>query len=284
MNLTNSQILITGGAGFIGSNLAKRLVKTSNEITVLDNLSIGKEINIPKGAFFLKSDVKDILNYAFHWDIIFHLAALPRIQPSFNNPVETFDANVLGTLNVLEYAKFEHSKVIYAGSSSYQGGILTSPYAFSKMVGWQACELYNKHFGIPVANARFYNVYGPDQIEEGEYSTVMGIFEKCYRENKSFPVVGNGKQRRDFTHIDDIIDGLELLADYNFTNDIFEFGSGHNYSINELVSCFNSDYTYIAERPGEYLTTLADNRSTKEKLTWLPKQDITEYIKKLNNK
>ena len=212
-------------------------------------------------------------------DVIFHIAALARIQPSLLRPQETIEANVNGTLNILELARKNDIPVIYAGSSSFHHGLYGSSYAWSKHAGEQLCELFSKVYGLSTAICRFYNVYGPHQLEEGEYSTVLGIFERQYRNNEPLTITGDGLQRRDFTHVDDIVDGLYKCMNKDFRAEIFELGRGENFSINEIVDMFGAERKYIPARKGEYPTTLCDITKAKEILEWIPTNDLKDYIK-----
>ena len=202
--------LVTGGAGFVGTNLIKRLLKDGHEVISFDNYSTGFEENEQDGCRYYTVDLRDPFDIPKKIDVIFHMAALARIQPSFDEPRETLEANINGTLNMLEFARKNNIQVVYAGSSSYHAGIYRSPYAFSKDVGTQLCKLYSSVYDLNTSIFRFYNVYGPHQIEDGDYSTVIGIFERQYRNGEPLTVVGDGEQRRDFTHIDDIVYGLVL--------------------------------------------------------------------------
>ena len=201
------KILVTGGVGFIGTNLIKRLLSEGHEVHSIDNYSTGKEENEQEGCIYYDHDINskiDIKNI----DVIFHIAALARIQPSLIRPQETIEANVNGTLNILEFARKNNNiPVIFAGSSSFHHGLYGSSYAWSKHAGEQLCKLYSEVYGLNTSICRFYNVYGPHQLEDGEYSTVLGIFERQYRNNEPLTITGKGKQRRDFTHVDDIVDG-----------------------------------------------------------------------------
>jgi len=226
--------LVTGGSGFIGSHLVDKLVSLNYEV-VSSNSPLCKYEN-PK-ATYKYGFVQNIESFHFlHFDFIFHLAALPRIQPSFKDITNVHDSNTTGTFKILEFAKKSKSRVIFAGSSSVLHDIYANPYSFSKSIGEQYCVLYNKIFQVPVAIARFFNVYGPRQIEEGDYATVVGIFEKQKKQNKNLTITGDGEQRRDFTHVDDIISGLICIMKTNWNFEIFNLGSGKNYSINEIAS------------------------------------------------
>ena len=222
-------------------------------------------------------------------DVIYHLAALPRIQPSFVNPNKTFDSNVKGTQNIMEYARKLNIPVVYAGSSSSHGDKCANPYTHSKWLGEEVVTMYNKIYDIPTAICRFYNVYGDYQLTEGAYCTVLGIFERLYNNNEPLTITGDGEQRRDFTHVDDIVDGLikcgrSLLIPNEFharvDGETFELGRGENYSINQIAKAFGDYPTkYIEERPGEMRHTLNTDKKAYTMLGWNPKGDIIDYIK-----
>tara|TARA_Y100000034_G_scaffold61765_1_gene74988 strand:- start:33 stop:887 length:855 start_codon:yes stop_codon:yes gene_type:complete len=276
--------LVTGGAGFVGTNLIKRLLSDGHKVVSLDNYISGFVENEQEGCQYFNVDLREVKDYSFFMDkpdVIFHLAALARIQPSFDEPHETLETNINGTLNILEFARQKRCQVVYAGSSSYHAGIYRSPYAFSKGVGGQLCKLYSSVYDLNTSIFRFYNVYGPHQIEDGNYSTVIGIFERQYRNNEALTIVGDGEQRRDFTYIDDIVYGLVLAMGQEFRADTFELGSGKNYSINEVVDLFGSKKTYLASRTAEYDKTLCDYSKANDILGWKPQFDLGEYIKKI---
>ena len=278
------KMLVTGGAGFVGTNLIKRLLKDGHRVVSLDNYSTGKKENEQKGCQYFDVDLSDTKEYTFFMDkpdVIFHIAALARIQPSLKNPYKSIFNNFVSSLNIFEYARRNNIKVVYAGSSTFHHGLYSSPYAWSKYSGEELCKLYSSVYDLSTAICRFYNVYGPYQLEDGEYSTVLGIFEKQYREGKPFTITADGEQRRDFTYIDDIVDGLVKSSEHNFKAEFFELGKGVNYSINEIADMFGKDYPreYIPARKGEYDVTLADYSKAKLKLGWEPEGDIIQYIK-----
>ena len=247
------KILVTGGAGFVGTNLIKRLLKDGHNVISIDNYSTGFKENEQDGCKYYNANVMD--NF---WDlsltdecevscdckiedvdVIFHLAALARIQPSLKNPKSAMESNFYGTLNVLEYARKNNKQVIYAGSSSKHHGLYGSPYAWSKYGGEELCKLNNQPMTIR----------------------------------------GDGEQRRDFTHVDDIVDGLVKCIGKDFRAEEFELGSGVNYSINELADLFEGvDKKYIPARKGEYPFTLCTDDNAKIKLNWIATQDIEKYV------
>ena len=288
------KVLVTGGAGFVGTNLIKRLLSDGHEVHSVDNYSTGFKENQQDGCTYHEFDIssKHLLGiYVDHgtypywrdnnYDVIFHLAALARIQPSFKNPHEVFEVNALGTQNILEWARKTNTPVIYAGSSSTHGDHYANPYTFTKWQGELLCEMYNKVYNLPTVITRFYNVYGPHQILDGAYAAVIGIFQNLYNNGKTLTVTGDGEQRRDFTHVEDIVDGIIRCA----TNieisagKIFELGRGKNYSINEITEMFGEEEVeYIPARPGEMRVTLCESLEARELLGWNPKIDIKDYI------
>ena len=278
-------IMVTGGAGFVGTNLIKRLLKDGHNVVSLDNYSTGKKENHQEGCVYHECDIRDVIDFNYFMkdvDIVYHLGALARIQPSFVNPANTLEVGILGTMNILEYAREQGCKVIFAGSSSVHSGKLKNPYTFSKVVADDLCLLYKKHFNVDTKICRFYNVYGPHQLTEGEYCTVVGIFESQYKEGVELTITGDGEQRRDFTHIDDIVEGLILTAQSdNFEIDTIELGRGNNYSINELAEMFGCGHTYIPERPGEARITLCDISEANKNIGYEPKVDIGDYVKEV---
>ena len=262
------KVLVTGGAGFIGTNLIKKLLSKGYEVISIDNYSTGKKENEQKGCIYYELNVNNTkLEETIPFDkikTIFHLAALARIQPSLKNPQQTVENNVSGTLNILNIAKKYNITLVYAGSSSCHNGLYGSPYAWSKYAGEQLCELYSKVYNLNTSICRFYNVYGPHQLEEGDYSTVIGIFERQYRNNEPLTITSTGEQRRDFTHVNDIIDGLYKCANKNFKAEVFELGRGKNFSINEIVDMFGAERKYIPARKGEYDVTLCTDTKLKK--------------------
>ena len=279
-------ILVTGGAGFVGTNLIKRLLKDGHNVVSLDNYSTGTEENHQEGCKYIYADIRDVIDFSYFMekpDVIYHLGAIARIQPSFVNPAPTLETGILGTMNVLEWVRELENKpkLIFAGSSSVHSGKMKNPYTFSKYVADDLCLLYKEHFGVDVSICRFYNVYGPHQLIEGEYCTVIGIFERQYKEGIELTITGDGTQRRDFTHIDDIVDGLILTSESETSHKIIELGRGVNHSINELAEMFGCGYTYIPARPGEAKVTLCDTSEALTKIGYKPKVNLKDYIEEV---
>ena len=271
--------LVTGGAGFIGSHLVDRLILDKCEVDVLDDFSTGLDENKNSLANYIIKDIQDDLSGIGVYDVIYHLAALARIQPSFEEPMKTININVKGTANLCDYAYKTNAKFIYAGSSSFYAGQYLNPYAFSKWQGEEVCKMFSSVYGASTAIARFFNVYGLRHLSEGPYATVVGIFERQILDGVPLTITGNGEQRRDFTHVNDIVSGLILMGEKRWSGDIFNLGTGTNYSINELADMYQHKREYIPKRPGEAKITLADISESKQKIGYSPSEDIKDYIK-----
>ena len=275
-------ILITGGAGFIGTNLIRRCLKEGHNVVSIDNYETGLETNHVKGCKYLNMDIVDIHEYSFlddKPDVIFHLAALARIQPSFKDPKASFRANAIATLNVVDWAAKNDVPVIYAGTSSKHSGKFKNPYTYTKDVGEDIITLYQTHFNLKASITRFYNVYGPNQLVDGPYCTVVGIWLKAFKANETLYITGDGEQRRDFTHVTDIVDALYRVADQKAYGYEFELGRGRNNSLNEIIEFIKpNSYEYIPARPGEARSTLNTDTTAKDILGWDPQINIEHYI------
>jgi UDP-glucose 4-epimerase len=275
--------LVTGGLGFVGSNLVDRLLEKEWTVYVIDDMSSGSFMWKNDGVIkYFHFDV-ELINQKFceDVDVIFHLAAEARIQPSFEKPYLWQRSNVLGTAAVCEFARNNGCKVVYAGSSSCYGGKFMNPYTFSKKIGEEVCEMYSKVFGLSTVTARFFNVYGPRNPLIGEFTPIIAKFEQLKSEGLPLTVVGDGEQRRDFTHVLDICDGLIRLAEDEWCGELFNFGTGVNYSINQIVDFFESEKVLIPARPGESRETKANIKETKKILGWKPKYKLKNYIKEI---
>lgn len=297
--MKKNNILITGGCGFIGSHLVSELSKYNYNITVLDNFSTGRKENIKhinnidliKGDISKKSTFKKLSK---NYDYVFHLAALADIVPSINNPNKYFEANVIGTQNILNFLKNKNiKKFIYAASSSCYGVpkkfptkencILNPqyPYALTKMIGEEIVTHYGKIYNIPYMSLRLFNVYGTKSRTSGTYGAVFGVFLAQLLSNKPLTVVGNGKQSRDFTYVTDVAKAMKKAAFSRKKNYILNVGSGKSVSINQIVKLLECDYVNIPKRPGEPDKTFADITKIKKILNWEPKIDINKGVKKL---
>ena len=271
--------LVTGGAGFIGTNLVKKLVGEGYDVISFDNYSTGFRENEQEGCKYLLCDISQKFDFENNVDVIFHMAALPRIGPSFNNPKEVCDVNVGGTQNILDLARKYEIPVIYAGSSSFWGGVYKNPYTFSKWQGEELCKMYEMIYGLNVTICRFYNVYGDYMPMEGGYRTVLPIFLEQYRKGETITITGDGEQRRDFTHVNDIIDAMMKVVQLNKWGSVYELGRGENHSINEVADMFGSKKVYIDEIPGETRNTLCKSELARKKLKWKPIINLKEWIK-----
>ena len=277
------KVLVTGGCGFVGYALTNELIKRGYAVDVIDNLSIGKEAKIPEGCTFLGGDIRGMDNQDDKpYTYIFHLAALSRIQPSFKNPTLTFSVNVDGTKKVVEYAFQNKCKLIYSGSSSRWHNPVLSPYAMTKHMGEEWIKLFKHAYGLNAEIARFYNVYGPGELISSDMSAVIGIWRNAISKGETIKIHGDGEQRRDFTHIDDIVDGLIRIAESDEKHeDAWELGTGKNYSLNEVANMFGVLSEYVDDVKGNYRVTLRENNDAIERLGWAPNDRLKEYIENL---
>ena len=278
-------ILVTGGAGFVGTNLIKQLLKEGHDIISIDNYSTGKKENHIDGVKYIEGDIYNLMDYIatlstpyYQPDVVFHMAAIARIQPSFENPKDYIKTNFNGTYNIVQFCTNREIPLIYAGSSSHHSGKFKNPYTFSKDMGEEIIQLYQKHFGLKASIARFYNVYGPYQLTEGGYTTLIGRWMNNIKNNLPCEIYGDGNKKRDFTHVEDIINGLISIMKQKSYGNIFEFGKGKNYSVNEVAKMFEIVPMYKENKPGEAQETLADYSLAKNKLGWEPKKDLKTWI------
>ena len=292
--------IVTGGAGFIGSNLVDRLIDDGHEVMVIDDLSTGKKENINKLAKFYHKDLTEMRRESdfsiFEGvDIVFHMACLARVQPSIENPHLYHDKNVNGIVNVLEGCrKYGISRLVFSSSSSVYGDAEEvptsencklnpmSPYALHKLIGEQYCKLYSELYGIDTVSLRYFNVYGDRQPTEGAYCLVMGIFAGQRLNNQPMTIRGDGEQRRDFTHVDDVVDANVRCMEYTsaeFKGDIYNIGNGDNRSVNQIAELIGGDRFNINSviEPRE---TLACYDKAKKVFGWLPKGDLEKWIPK----
>ena len=277
---------MTGGLGFVGSHLVDYLVDVEKVkgVVVIDNLSSESSSRdyMRDDVTYWIDDIANLNTYRYsgeEFDVIYHLAALARIQPSFKDPLKYLSIDMMGTAHVCEMARSSKAKLVYAGSSSAFGGPMLNPYAFAKFTGEQCCEMYSKVYGLSTVSARFFNVFGDRQPVSGPYATVVGIFEKQTLEKTPLTITGNGEQRRDFTHVNDIVTGLVSLSKKEYKGDVYQLGTGTNYSINDLADLFRGEKKYIPSRPGEAWETLADISKTVKDTGWLPTVSLDTYVK-----
>jgi UDP-glucose 4-epimerase len=279
------KILVTGGCGFIGYALTKELLLRGYNVDVIDDLSIGDEAKdvITLGANLIGGDIREM--YALKdkdYKYIFHLAALSRIQPSFKHPHLTFSINVEGTKQVVDYTFKTNAKLIYSGSSSRHHNPMLSPYALTKHMGEEWIKMYKGVYGLNAEIVRFYNVYGPGELIDSHMAAVIGIFRNQIKNNQPLTIFGDGEQRRDFTHIDDIVDGLIKIAESDEKHeDAWELGTGKNYSIKEVARMFNTEVVHLPDVKGNYRETIRVNNDAIDRLGWQPTDKLKQYIQSL---
>ena len=302
--------IVTGGAGFIGSNLVDRLIDDGHEVIVFDNLSTGKKENINPKAKFFKFDISNdkIFNLTtmhngvkysledeiLNVDVVFHMACLARVQPSIENPMLYHDKNVNGLVNMLEYCRnYNVKRFVFSSSSSVYGDVEEkdlptsedkklnpmSPYAIHKLIGEQYCKLYSELYNIETVSLRYFNVYGHRQPTSGAYCLVMGIFAGQRLNDKPMTIRGDGEQRRDFTYVGDVVDANIKVMDYplELNGDVFNIGNGDNKSVNDIADLIGGDRVTV-ESVIEPRATLADNNKAKKVLQWNPKGDLEKWI------
>jgi len=276
------KILVTGGAGFIGSHLCQRLAGNNNyDVYSLDNYSTGVESNHVEKVTYIKGDTKDIsLLVDFKPEYIYHLGEYSRVEQSFEDIEKVWDYNKDGTFAVLQFCRSTGAKIIYAGSSTKFGdgglGRSQSPYAWAKSSNTELVVNYGRWFSVPYAITYFYNVYGEREIAQGKYATLIALFMEKHRNKEMLTVVAPGTQQRNFTHIDDIIDGLILVGESGY-GDEFGIGSSKSYSVIEIAQMFGGDIEMLPERKGNRMT--ADIVTAKtEALGWSAKRTISDYI------
>ena len=293
-------ILVTGGAGFIGSNLVDKLIKKKYKVIVVDNLSTGFEKNINKKAEFVHIDLAKNLNQLIkllkHCKIVFHLAALPRIQPSFDDPIVHNNSNVNATLNLLVAMKENKcEKIVYSSSSSCYGNpteIPTSencnlnflnPYALQKFVSEKYVMMLSQKYGFSAISLRYFNVYGKKSFNKknpfNAYSSVIGIFNYHKKNNLKIKVTGNGLQKRDFVHVEDVVEANIKAMNTNIENNFFNVGTGKAIEIIKVAKLFTDNYEFIPARLGEADVTCANIDKIKSQLDWKPKIKLLEAIK-----
>ena len=292
------KVIVTGGAGFIGSNFVDELIKQNIEVIVIDELSTGCQKNInPKATLHIldisrhKNQIEKLMKGV---DVVFHLAALARVQPSIENPQKYNEININGTLNVLFAAhKAGVKRVIYSASSSCYGNNKTfptseteltnplSPYGLQKYVGEQYCKMFSEVYNLDTVSLRYFNVYGERMNFEGAYKLVIAVFTEQMLKGNPLTITNDGNQKRDFTYVKDIVKANILAAQYKnkLKGEAFNIGNGNNYSINEVANMFGGKKTY-GEKRIEPFQTLADNKKAEKILGWVPKGNLPTWIKK----
>ena len=292
--------LVTGGAGFIGSNMVERLLEEGHEVVCVDNESAesNDRFNWNADSENHKVDIRNLeeMRPLFRGvDYVFHMAAESRIMNTMENPVRAAETNLVGTVNVLQCAREAGCRrVVYSSTSSVYGGNKApnredmatdclNPYSASKYAGEMFCRNYSELFGLETVILRYFNVYGRRHPEKGQYAPVMAIFARQRRNGEPLTVVGDGLQRRDFVNVLDVADANFKAATKELPSDMFgtpfNIGTGENHSILDLARLISEDITFVPARLGEMSETLADNNKAKTVLGWSPKVDIHEYIR-----
>jgi UDP-glucose 4-epimerase len=284
--------LVTGGLGFVGSNLVDMLVSLGDEVWIIDDLSSESSSLDYKNseANYVIDKVENIRShFNERFDRIFHLAAKARIQPSFDNPTEYFNSNAYGTSELMEFARTSNSGiVVYATTSSKNhGSPYITPYTYYKVVGEGILKTYAHCFNQKCAMATFYNVYGPREPKVGEWATVVAKFGRQWQDGEQLTIVGTGEQTRDFTHVDDICKGLIRISEDNWYGENFDLGRGVPVSILELSKlwCDNeSRISFVPLRKNEGLHTESDYEKTYGMIGWRAQVNLKDYIIKVKNK
>jgi len=294
------KVIVTGGAGFIGSHLVDRLLDLKHDVVVLDNFSTGRYANIEHVGpriRILECDLSRVGDWSLEFEdvsYVFHLAALADIVPSIQDPEAYFRSNVDGTMNVLEASRFhEVSKLVYVASSSCYGipYIYPTPeeaeirpeypYALTKRIGEELVLHWANVYSLPSLSLRLFNVYGPRSRTSGTYGAVFGVFLAQKLAGESFTVVGDGNQTRDFTYVSDVVEALVTAATSEQSGEIYNVGSGKTVSINRIVELIGGEKIYIPKRPGEPDCTFADISKIQHQLGWAPKVSIESGVSEL---
>jgi UDP-glucose 4-epimerase len=289
--------LVTGGAGFIGSNLVDKLIDLGHNVICIDNESAEchEQFYWNTKANNYKYDIcnYDKIAYLFNGiDYVFHIASDARIQPAILNPRKSIESNAVGTANVIELSRINKVKrFIYSSTSSAYGkkAILPNietqpsdpltPYSTAKVFGENLARVYYNLYGLETVSLRYFNVYGDRQPLKGQYAPVIGLFLKQHEEGKPLTVVGDGSQRRDFTHISDVIQANILASEIkDGFGEVYNIGYGSNYSILEIANMISNDVKFIPPRVGEVQETLASNAKFKKLTGWIPKVPLTEWL------
>ena len=292
-----SKCLVTGGAGFIGSNLVDYLIEHGNEVVIVDNMSANNE------KFYWNematAKVVDITDYEMMRplfdgvDYVFHLAAESRLQSAIENPIEAVTKNCVGTTVVLQCAREAGvERVIYSTTSSGYGNNpypnvetqpddCLNPYSASKVAGEKFCKMYTDLYGLETVCLRYFNVFGERSPTRGQYAPVISIFERQKESGEPLTIVGDGSQRRDFVYVGDVVRANYLAATTpleDYYGEVFNVGSGKNYSVQEIANLIYDDQTYIPQRSGEMHTTLSNIDKIDEVMGWKPEVDVKEWI------
>lgn len=289
------KVLVTGGAGFIGSTLVDKLIERNIEVIVVDNLSSGKKDNLNPKAEFIRADISTDRPLFSNVDTVFHLAATPQVQYSIENPTDNNNLNSL--INMLNLSKKAGVKrFIFSSSSAVYGNpkytpidenhpIQTlSPYALHKLVGEQYCKLYSLVYGLDTVCLRYFNAYGDRMPNEGAYRSVISVFMEQYKNDEPLNIVNDGNQRRDFVHVNDIVNANIICGGTkdNFNGEIYNVGTGRAYTVNEIADMFGGEKKY-GEKRIEPKDSVAETAKINLDLDWESYGDLEEWIRKTKN-
>jgi UDP-glucose 4-epimerase len=280
-----ARILVTGGAGFIGSHLCEKLLLDGHQVYSVDDYSAGSPDNHIEGVVYIEGSTAEIEKFfCAPFDLIYHLGEYARVEQSFLEIEKVLEKNVRGTHSILEFARKHKTKIVYAGSSTKfaDGGIGRdqSPYAWTKATNTELVRNYGEWYGLEYAITYFYNVYGPRERGDEKTGTLIGIYRDLYKKGEPLPVRLPGNQRRNFTHVADIVNGLKLVGE---KGDGDGYGIGHHdsYSVREVAAMFSHPVMELPERPGNRMSSAADTKRTRLELGWSPQFDLPGYVKSL---
>jgi len=285
--MIKNKILVTGGAGFVGSHLCEKLAQNeNNDVYSLDNYFTGTKENHVKNVTYIKGLTENIDKLIdFSPDIVYHLGEYSRVEQSFEDIQNVYEFNKVGTFAVLEFVRYHGCKIVYAGSSTKFGdgglGRSASPYAWTKATNTELVQNYGAWFNVPYAITYFYNVYGEREIQTGKYATLIALFKEKMKNHEPLTIVSPGTQKRNFTHIDDIVNGLILVGENGY-GDEFGIGSPEAYTIKEVAELFGGEIEMLPERKGNRM--VADVMTEKtQALGWKPTKRLKEYIEQLRS-
>jgi UDP-glucose 4-epimerase len=283
--MTINTILVTGGAGFVGSHLCEQLVKQGFEVTSLDNYFTGSVANHIPGVRYVEGPT-ELINEIFKtrsFDLVYHLGEYSRVEQSFDDFDLVWKFNKVGTYEVLNYVRKSNCKLIYSGSSTkfadVTEGYIQSPYAWSKASNTELVKQFAEWYGIDYAITYFYNVYGKREIKKGKYATLIAKYKELARKQELLPVVLPGTQVRNFTHVDDIVDALIKIG-FHGSGDEYGIGSPNQYTIYEVAEMFGLPILLLEERKGNRMSAKVVTDKTKQ-LGWQPKHSLPNYIENL---